>query len=171
MQLSFPSQCGPSFEMCPPSGVQPYGNFTIMHPPWRNSQRVISTIFYKWVLCKAVDIDSHWLKLSFYGPQCSLPVFEGLFLNSAHNWAIQDLIFILAEWHANMNLHMHTTSLLAILGQLTHDFGVRIRHFARHLCLTRRSSPKKRQHIYDSAPESVTQTRNHQTTGPLSWVG
>ncbi|KAK7682685.1 hypothetical protein QCA50_014068 [Cerrena zonata] len=65
--------------------------------------------------------------------QCAIPVLEGLFPDRSHDRAIQDLIFILAEWHANAKLRLHTTTTVDILSKLTHSFGVRIRHFATHL--------------------------------------
>lgn len=63
-----------------------------------------------------------------------MAVFEGLFPNPAHDRAIQDLLFTMAEWHANAKLRLHTTSTVVILEELTRSFGVRIRHFAKHIC-------------------------------------
>ena len=56
--------------------------------------------------------------------QCALPAFEGLFATRAHNTAIQDLVFTLAEWHANAKLRLHTTATLATLEVLIHTYGV-----------------------------------------------
>lgn len=58
--------------------------------------------------------------------QCILSVIEDLFPDGAHNRAIQDLVFILAEWHANAKLRLHTTSTIAILRELTRVFGIRL---------------------------------------------
>ncbi|KAK7685095.1 hypothetical protein QCA50_011932 [Cerrena zonata] len=66
--------------------------------------------------------------------QCFLPVIEGLFPDPVHNRAIQDLVFTLAEWHANAKLRLHTASTVDILRQLTREYGIRLRHFATHIC-------------------------------------
>ncbi|KAK7696214.1 hypothetical protein QCA50_000867 [Cerrena zonata] len=66
--------------------------------------------------------------------QCILPVIEGLLPDSVHNTAIQNLLFVLAEWHANAKLRIHTTSSVANLRELTRQFGIRIRHFTNHVC-------------------------------------
>lgn len=47
-----------------------------------------------------------------------------------------DLVFIMADWHASAKLRLHTTSSLATLRELTHLFGIRIRHFVTHICPT-----------------------------------
>lgn len=60
---------------------------------------------------------------------------EGLFPDAMHDRAIQDLVFTLAEWHANAKLRLHTTTTVGILSKLTHSFGVRIRHFANHISM------------------------------------
>ena len=59
-----------------------------------------------------------------------MPVFEGLFLNTEHDKHIQDLLFVLAEWHANAKLRLHTESTIQVLRDLTRTFGFLIRHFA-----------------------------------------
>lgn len=59
---------------------------------------------------------------------------EGLIPDPIHNRAILDLIFILAEWHANAKLRLHTTSTIRILRELTRQYGIRLRHFANHVC-------------------------------------
>lgn len=59
---------------------------------------------------------------------------EELFFIPAQDHAIQDLVFVLAEWHANAKLRLHTTSTLDILGKLTRKFGIHIRHFANRIC-------------------------------------
>ena len=66
--------------------------------------------------------------------QCILPVIEDLLPNRGHARAILDLIFTLAEWHAVAKLRIHTTSTIARLRELTHAFGIRLRHFANHIC-------------------------------------
>lgn len=62
-----------------------------------------------------------------------MPVFEGLFPNLAHSRAVQDILFTMAEWHANAKLHIHTTSMLRILEELMCSFGIRICHFANQI--------------------------------------
>ncbi|KAK7689513.1 hypothetical protein QCA50_007305 [Cerrena zonata] len=70
---------------------------------------------------------------SYVPTVCCLPVLEGLFHDTTHDRAIQDLIFTLAEWHACAKLRLHTTSTLSTLKDLTRLFGIRIRHFANKL--------------------------------------
>lgn len=59
---------------------------------------------------------------------------EGLIPDNTHNRAVLDLLFILAEWHAIAKLRLHTTSTVASLRDLTRMFGIRMRHFANHIC-------------------------------------
>ena len=66
--------------------------------------------------------------------QCILPVMEDLLPNRTHARAIMDLVFTLTEWHAIAKLRIHTTSTLAQLRELTRVFGIRLRHFANHVC-------------------------------------
>ncbi|KAK7681972.1 hypothetical protein QCA50_014935 [Cerrena zonata] len=67
--------------------------------------------------------------------QCTLPVLEGLFPDPMHDRAVQDLVFILAEWHANAKLRLYTTTTVDVLSKLTHTYGVCLRHFANHLSM------------------------------------
>ena len=59
---------------------------------------------------------------------------EGLFSNEEHDARIQDLVFIMAEWHANAKLRLHTDSTVASLKELTCALGSLIRFFANKLC-------------------------------------
>ncbi|KAI0071487.1 hypothetical protein K474DRAFT_1606851, partial [Panus rudis PR-1116 ss-1] len=66
--------------------------------------------------------------------QCALPVFEGLFENPVHDRFIQDLLFIMAEWHANAKLRMYTDSSLTCLQEATVSLGSKLRAFAKNIC-------------------------------------
>ncbi|KAK7679639.1 hypothetical protein QCA50_017351 [Cerrena zonata] len=68
--------------------------------------------------------------------QCSMPVFEGLFDSPDHDRCIQDLLFVVAEWHANAKLRLHTNSTVKILEELTRTFGFMIRYFTNKICPT-----------------------------------
>ncbi|KIJ29828.1 hypothetical protein M422DRAFT_187908 [Sphaerobolus stellatus SS14] len=60
--------------------------------------------------------------------QCSLPAFEGL-LEEPYNTMLCDLLFTFAYWHGVAKLRMHTDSTIALLEQLTKQFGTMIRKF------------------------------------------
>ncbi|KAI0078562.1 hypothetical protein K474DRAFT_1593940, partial [Panus rudis PR-1116 ss-1] len=45
-----------------------------------------------------------------------------------------DLLFILAEWHANAKLRMHTDSSLARLRDTTVALGAKLRAFVKNIC-------------------------------------
>lgn len=62
-----------------------------------------------------------------------MPCFEGLFPQSCEK-TIQDLLFILATWHALAKLRMHTSSSLSFFEQCTKRLGQVIRHFHDHVC-------------------------------------
>ena len=51
--------------------------------------------------------------------QCALPVLEGLFADESHDRQIQNLVFTMAEWHANAKLRLHTDSTILTLKELT----------------------------------------------------
>ena len=55
--------------------------------------------------------------------QCIVPVLEGLFENQGHNRAIMELVYILAEWHCNAKLRLHTDHTLNLLDKLTTELG------------------------------------------------
>ena len=44
------------------------------------------------------------------------------------------MLFLLAEWHANAKLRLHTDSTLKTLKDLTRTFGFHIRHFSKSIC-------------------------------------
>ncbi|KAI0076041.1 hypothetical protein K474DRAFT_1685008 [Panus rudis PR-1116 ss-1] len=66
--------------------------------------------------------------------QCTLPVCEGLFPNNVHDQIVQDLLFVLADWHASAKLRMHTDATLAYLNQATTTLGTKLRAFAKNTC-------------------------------------
>ena len=57
--------------------------------------------------------------------KCAIPVFEGL-LPKPHDTIVQDLLFGLAEWHAEAKLCMHTDSSLELLTRSTSYLGSQI---------------------------------------------
>ena len=59
---------------------------------------------------------------------------EDLFPDQSHGRSIYDLVFTLADWHACAKLRLHTTSTVTLLQDLTRTFGIRLRHFAKHIC-------------------------------------
>lgn len=63
-----------------------------------------------------------------------MPVFEGLISDPAHNKAVLDLLFTLADWHACAKLRMHTDSTLAVLKTTTTSLGSQLRAFVKKIC-------------------------------------
>ena len=59
---------------------------------------------------------------------------EGLFTEATHDRQIQDLVFTMAEWHANAKLRLHTDSTVLTLKELTRSLGLQLRAFANKLC-------------------------------------
>ncbi|KAI0073432.1 hypothetical protein K474DRAFT_1603363 [Panus rudis PR-1116 ss-1] len=66
--------------------------------------------------------------------QCAMPVFEGLFPESDHDRSIQDLLFILADWHACAKLRMHTDTSIGMLRNATTLLGAHFRAFVKNIC-------------------------------------
>jgi Tfp pilus assembly protein PilP len=60
-----------------------------------------------------------------------MPCFSGLF--SRHDDEIQELLFVLAEWHFLAKLRMHTDSTLATLRSVTKVLGSCLRRFEKHI--------------------------------------
>lgn len=103
--------------------------------------------------------------------QCAIPVFEGL-LDSPHNEAILDLLFILAEWHTLAKLRMHTDSTVNRLKAITTELGRLLRRFQKYTCSFfvtkelpkeeaargRRQAAKKAKANPGSAPQGVPKT-------------
>jgi len=65
--------------------------------------------------------------------QCAGPCFEGLFPKSVDS-RIQDLLFIMACWHALAKLRLHTEDSLDSFQGLTTAFTKQIRYFANKIC-------------------------------------
>jgi hypothetical protein len=65
--------------------------------------------------------------------KCAMPCFEGLFPQPCEK-TIQDLLFMLATWHALAKLRMHTSSSLSFFEQCTKSLGQVIRYFHDHVC-------------------------------------
>ncbi|KAJ3569580.1 hypothetical protein NP233_g4962 [Leucocoprinus birnbaumii] len=100
--------------------------------------------------------------------QCAIPCFEGL-LPEPHNGDIMKLLYCLAEWHALAKLRIHTDTTLKILGELTQEFGVLIRHFRDSTCvafstveLPRETAARQR---HDAANQSSHPSTSTATSG------
>ncbi|THH16591.1 hypothetical protein EUX98_g9280 [Antrodiella citrinella] len=65
--------------------------------------------------------------------QCAIPVFEGL-LPAPYDAVIQDLLFVLATWHACAKLRLHTDSTLSFLDKSTTSLGQMLRKFNSVVC-------------------------------------
>ena len=111
-------------------GSQQFANFTRMPLLWKSWLRGTLRTYSRY------DIGSlAWALLLILHPiQCILPVLEDLFPQAPHNRVVSDLVFTLAEWHANAKLRLHTSSTVAILQELTHIFGIQLCHFCKHIC-------------------------------------
>jgi hypothetical protein len=62
-----------------------------------------------------------------------MPVFEGLFPGKWDD-IVQDLLYMLATWHALAKMRVHLTSTLAHLQQATRNLGFALRVFVTELC-------------------------------------
>lgn len=63
-----------------------------------------------------------------------MPVLEGLFPDKAHDNAVLDILFTLADWHALAKLRLHTDSTLDCLRHTTTNLGKRLRSFVNNIC-------------------------------------
>ncbi|KAF4568042.1 hypothetical protein EYR36_010050 [Pleurotus pulmonarius] len=66
--------------------------------------------------------------------QCSIPAFEGLFLDDADNLAITHLLFVLCDWHSLAKLRLHTNTTLESLSAATRNLGRALRDFTDKVC-------------------------------------
>ncbi|KAH9478851.1 hypothetical protein JR316_0009313 [Psilocybe cubensis] len=66
--------------------------------------------------------------------QCSIPVFEGLLPEPAHNKIIQNLLFEMATWHALAKLRLHTDTTLDELGNSCTRLCDLLRQFQKEVC-------------------------------------
>ncbi|KAJ3531757.1 hypothetical protein NMY22_g8020 [Coprinellus aureogranulatus] len=87
-------------------------------------------------------------------PECSIPVFEGLFEDKKHNKLIASLLFVLAHWHGLAKLRTHTDQTLQILDDRTTDVGSAFRAFLKEVCqkvdtkeLKREADARKRREV------------------------
>ncbi|KAJ3967322.1 hypothetical protein EV361DRAFT_871713 [Lentinula raphanica] len=83
--------------------------------------------------------------------QCSIPVFEGLIDDPAHNKQIMTLLYRAAEWHALAKLRMHTEQTLDYMETRTREFGKIMRDFCA-LC-------KEGYDTYETGREQSARTR------------
>jgi hypothetical protein len=65
--------------------------------------------------------------------ECSIPVFDGLFLEE-DNRSIGELLFLLATWHTYGKLRLHTDTTLGMLETVTKALCQALRHFATVIC-------------------------------------
>ncbi|KAF9473559.1 hypothetical protein BDN70DRAFT_761574, partial [Pholiota conissans] len=66
--------------------------------------------------------------------QCSIPVFDELLPNKAHNNFLLELLFTFAHWHALAKLRQHTDLSLTILESTTIELGHSLREFEKNVC-------------------------------------
>ena len=100
-----------------------------------------------------------------------MPVLEGLFPDTEHDKHIQDLVFIMAEWHACAKLRLHTDSTINTLRELTRTFGFKIRHFAKkisNLYDTRELPREEAARVRRRAKKSSQTARNANTVPPAN---
>lgn len=102
---------------------------------------------------------------------------EGLFANEDHDRRIQELVFTMAEWHANAKLRLHTDSTVSTLKELTRSLGTRIRYFALKICslydtreLPREEAARARRRAKQAAQRGDTNPPQSRKTGPLCKV-
>jgi hypothetical protein len=65
--------------------------------------------------------------------QCALPVFDNL-LPEPHNSVVNDLLFVLAEWHALAKLRLHTESTVSLLERKTAELAKHVHNFMEVTC-------------------------------------
>ena len=75
-----------------------------------------------------------WTYELFSHSQCSIPVFESLLPDSAHNNIVRELLFELATWHALAKLRLHTDTTISSLEHSTRRMGAAIRRFESETC-------------------------------------
>jgi hypothetical protein len=78
-------------------------------------------------------------------PQCSMPVFEGLFPQK-HNKIVMDLLYDLSYWHALAKLRLHTDSSLQRLSEGTGTLGSSLQSFSKKTCRAFTASELPREH-------------------------
>ncbi|KAJ3820227.1 hypothetical protein F5880DRAFT_1625285 [Lentinula raphanica] len=83
--------------------------------------------------------------------QCSIPVFEGLIDDPAHNKQIMTLLYRAAEWHALAKLRTHAEQTLDYMETRTREFGKIMRDFCA-LC-------KEGYDTYETGREQSARTR------------
>ena len=96
-----------------------------------------------------------------------MPVLEGLFPNPDHDKHIQDLLFVMAEWHACAKLRLHTDSTIDVLRELTRTFGFKIRHFAKKISILydTRELPREEAARVRRRAKKTSQTARNANTG------
>ncbi|KAI0069724.1 hypothetical protein K474DRAFT_1713979 [Panus rudis PR-1116 ss-1] len=60
--------------------------------------------------------------------------FENLLPDMQHDKLLSELLFTLAEWHANAKLRMHTDTTLDILRSVTQTLGSQLRSLVKNIC-------------------------------------
>jgi hypothetical protein len=78
--------------------------------------------------------------------QCAMPVFEDLMLSIPFNSLVQDLLYILATWHAYSKSRIHTETSVSRLEMATKTLGHLLRVFARETAkMDIRETPRERE--------------------------
>ena len=104
---------------------------------------------------------------------------EGLFLDESHDRYVQQLVFTMAEWHANAKLRLHTDSTVLRLKELTRLLGSRLRFFANNICplydtreLPREEAARARRRAKQAAQRAgnTDAAATSRKTGPLRKV-
>jgi hypothetical protein len=89
-----------------------------------------------------------------------MPAFEGLF-GKLDNY-IQDLLYMLATWHALAKMRLHDDDTLASLQQATRNLGFALRAFVSQVCatLTTRETERERRARVDRLERKGKTPRN-----------
>jgi hypothetical protein len=98
--------------------------------------------------------------------ECSIPVFDGLFLEE-DNRSISKLLFLLATWHAYAKLRLHTDTTLGMFETVTKALCQALRHFATVTCpqYTTKELPREvRAHMTCQQAQATRSSANARNT-------
>ncbi|KAG9000858.1 hypothetical protein FRB90_011721, partial [Tulasnella sp. 427] len=85
--------------------------------------------------------------------QCAIPAFEGLF-PEAIDTKIQELLFVIGDWHSLAKLRLHTDSTISQLETATQVLGQQLRHFEVHVAME--TPQEKAARLRRGAPKAST---------------
>jgi len=101
--------------------------------------------------------------------QCALTVFDGL-LPEPHNRTVNELLFIMAHWHAMAKMRLHNDLTLAVLDAMTVSLGQKLRAFRDVTCSAFATKELRREYnarIRRDAKKAAASTPTNQATqGP-----